>query len=522
MLLSLHSRVCGLTGWRRNALAFSCGVLATLTLPPVFFLPLLIPAFGILYWLMDDAPSAKRAFADGWWWGIGWHMSGLYWFCIALLTEPEKFAWLIPFALFGLNAVIALYAGACCWLWKKIGCRGLTGIFLFSVLWTWTEFARGHLFTGFPWNLAGYSFAASDALLQSASLVGAYGLTWFAVFFGAMPAALADAQVKKRNAVIAVSLACAALLTASFWGNWRLQAAGDIRTVPGVTLRLVQANIQQHHKWDEKLRSRGIDEHLRLTQSPGLDRVTAVIWPETAVPYAFNDSASESGMSLAQLLGAALPRGAHLITGGLRVEGSETDWRMYNSILAIDSRGRIDGRYDKVRLVPFGEFLPFRALLPKAWLTPVGEKDFSRGPGPQRLEWAKLPPVAPLICYEAIYPEFTASLPDRPAWFLNLTNDAWFGRSSGPYQHFHMARARAVEQGVPLVRVANTGITAVADGFGRVIARMGLGEKGFLDTALPVPNQDKTVYSVWGEWLILWLTFLALILRISQHRRKNN
>lgn len=448
----------------------------TLTLPPVFALPLIIPAFTILYLLIDAAPTTKRAFADGWWWGMGWHITGLYWFCIALLTDPEKFAWLIPFCLIGLNAIIALYAGIACWLWKKTRIRGLRGIFVFTVIWTVVEFARGHLFTGFPWNLAGYIFTAHDVLLQMASLVGVYGLTWFAVLLGVIPAAFFCCD--KRRAQKIVALAYAVLIIGTSWGAWRLAHAPTGDT--GIRLRLVQANIEQNLRWDPAYRRQVLDEHIRLTRAPGIENIDVVIWPETAVPYAIR-----SGDVIAKLLGNAIGEKAHLVLGGLRVEGNEQDWRMFNSMLVVNHAGEIVQYYDKVRLVPFGEFIPFRNGLPKTWLTPAGDKDFSAG---KRGVTLNIPDekhaLLPLICYEVIFPEMLEGVA-QSSWVLNITNDAWFGNSSGPYQHFEMARMRAVEGGIPLIRVANTGISALVDAYGRDVSKMGLGDKGVLDVVLP-------------------------------------
>lgn len=496
---------------KQSALAFFLGICATLALPPFFLFPLLIPAFGGLYWLIHRAPAPRRAFVIGWWWGWGFYISGLYWFCIALLTDPEKFAWLIPFALFALTAVIALYSGIACWLWKRTKTGGLTGIFVFSVVWTLAEYARGHLFTGFPWNLAGYSFTVSDALMQPASLVGIYGLTWFAVFLGAVPVALREPEVPRRRAWAAIAVSYGLLALGGAWGAAQLKE--DPAYAPDVRLRLVQAGIAQHQKWEPEFQMHGLKEYIRLTQAPGLEHVTHVIWPETAVPYALKENDA-----LAHMLGSAVPESAHLITGILRIR--EKEGAIFNSIVAFNHRGGIVGGYDKARLVPFGEFVPFRFLLPESWLTPVGPRDFSRGSGPEKLSWPKLPPVSPLICYEAIFPEYRGEA--RPQWLLNLTNDAWFGMSSGPYQHFHMARLRAVEQGVPMVRVANTGITAVVDSYGRIISALELGATGVIDSRLPLAKPQSTLYIAYGGFVLPWLTLMGILLTIRQRRRRND
>ena len=412
-------------------------------------------------------------------------MSGLYWFCIALMTDPDKFAWLIPFALFALTAVIALFSMVFVGLFFVIKKRlpipnpqSLIPVILFATLWLLTEFARGHLFTGFPWNLAGYAFTIADAPLQLASVVGIYGLTFITVLFAVM------CVLGKRH----IALVCAIVISISGWGAYRLQQF-PTEYVNGVKLRLVQANIQQHHKWDPELQMAGLREHVALTQSTGLEGITHVIWPETAVPYVVRENST-----LGRRLGEVLLPNQYLLTGGLRMEPRGDDVDLYNSLMMFDSMGAMIGHYDKHGLVPFGEFLPFRFLIPKGWQTPVGDRDFARGAANVTFDWKGLPPLTPLICYEVIFPQLAFGGEKHPEMLLSVTNDAWFGESSAPYQHLAMARMRAVEQGAPMVRVANTGITAVFDSYGREINRIPLGEQGILDVGLPKKSQNDTIF----------------------------
>ncbi len=505
-----------LTGWKRNLFAFSLGICATLTLAPFFLFPLLIPSFTGLFLLIKSASNSRRAFLDGWWWGWGFYMTGLYWFCVALLTDPEHFAWLIPFALFLVTAFVALYSGIAALIAFKMRMRGITGILVFATVWTGVEYARGHLLTGFPWNLMGYSLGFSDWSLQLASLIGAYGMTWLAVLLGSSWAALSES----RKGTLFVTAVFGLFALGMGWGAWRLHEADQIpeneRYVPGVMLRLVQANISQPHKWDPQLQLQGVRQQVRLTRTPGIDKVTHVIWSETAVPYAI-----EAGSPLVHELGSAIPAGKILITGGLRVEGEDRHYQIWNSMVAVDHNGTMVGSYDKSKLVPFGEFLPFRRFIPKAWLTPVGDMDFSWGSGMKTETWPGLPPLSPLICYEVIFPESvvdTASA-ERPQLLLNVTNDAWFGKSTGPYQHFEMSRMRAVEQGIPLVRAANTGISAVVDSYGRVVAKLPLGEQGVLDYQLPKAQNTYTTYDRYSSVIILSLLLMTVLLHLSQGKR---
>jgi apolipoprotein N-acyltransferase len=504
----------------RNAVAFMFGVAGTMTLPPFFVFPLVLMAYGGLFLLVHKAPTRKRAFADGWWWGWGYYITGLYWFTIALTTDMAAFGWMIPFALFGVTAFIALYPALACLLFYSLpGKRGtIRRIFVFSLVWTLVEFARGHLLTGFPWNIPGNSFAMSDTAIQLASVFGAYGLSFWAVLLGACIAAIADEKISYDRSVGFVLILWLGLVGGLSYGEQRLKATESmdhqLRYEPDILLRLVQPNIAQPHKWEPAKQMEVLQKHIRLTQSSGLSRVTHVIWPETALPYVVRPNTP-----LLSMVGSALPEKSTLLTGALRIEGEGKDWQIFNSILEVNHNGTVLGSYDKSKLVPFGEFLPLRSFIPDAWLTPVGDRDFSRGQGVVNVKWSELPLARPMICYEVIFPEWGGAATDnehelqkqRPRWFLNVTNDAWFGLSSGPYQHFHMARMRAVEQGIPLVRVANTGISAVIDPYGRIESQLPLNKEGIIDAQLPKAIEN-TPYNTYNRIIINALILFLVIL----------
>jgi apolipoprotein N-acyltransferase len=429
--------------------------------------------------------------------------------CIALLTDPEKFAWLIPFTLIGLNGVIAIYPALAALAFRALCTQpGGWSVLLFASVWTLFEYARGHLLTGFPWNLPGYAWGGSDAVMQAASVIGIYGLSFVTVLAAAMPALL----LYRRRAWIAVLLCIGALAGTAAWGNARVAAADALpeaeRSVPGVQLRLVQGNIAQHHKWDAARQMNNLQTYVSLSQSAGFDSVTHVIWPETAIPYVLNERPS-----LQNLLVLAVPQDGVLVSGTLRSEGSdeEGDWRIWNSLVVLDRDGVVSS-YDKHHLVPFGEFVPLRAVLPIDKITP-GAVDFSRGPGPRHILLTERLRVSPLICYEAIFSgeavDHTEASP--PQALLNITNDAWFGDSSGPHQHLAMSRFRAVEQGVPLIRAANTGISVVTDAYGRVQAALALNREGVLDSVLPVSLEGGTPYGRLGDMPVLLLSGLIAL-----------
>jgi apolipoprotein N-acyltransferase len=347
--------------------------------------------------------------------------------------------------------------------------------------WALAEWLRGHILTGFPWILAAHVWDIDPAPLQAAAVVGAYGLSLATAWIAAAPALLGvKASPIARPTAPAVALACAFALLAAIWigGTLRL-AAADERFVPGVHLRIVQPNIAQTHKWIATLREAHFQRHLDLSRGSGAAGITHVIWPETATPFALGEEPERR-----IVMSGVVPDGGALITGTLRVEGRGAAFRVWNALQAIDFTGAVIATYDKAHLVPFGEYVPFRQWLDIAKITP-GSTDFSFGPGPQTLRVRGLPPLSPLICYEAIFPGAVTDPGDRPAWLLNVTNDAWFGLSPGPHQHLAAARLRTVEEGLPLVRAANTGISAVIDPYGRYVGRLDLGREGVLDRRLP-------------------------------------
>ncbi len=511
----LGRAVAGVSGWRRHVLAVLLGAIAAAALPPVHAVILLVPAFTGLAWLIAGAGAARKparaAFAAGWWFGFGYFVAGLYWLSHALLADAERFGWLVPIAVPGVAAGLALFAGAAALAVHLSRARGIGLVLALAVAWTAADWLRGVLLSGFPWNLVGTAWAYSDSMIQVVALTGVHGLGLFTVAVAAAPAVLDRVMDPpgraRRQAIGVLASALAALVLVWAGGVLRLASAppvgDDEAMVPGVQLRLVQANIFQNHKWRPELRAANLSRHLSLTVAPGFEEATHVIWPETAAPF-FLTTDDERRAAVA----AVSPPGGALITGAPRVTAARD--RIWNSLVAIDEAGAVVGVYDKFHLVPFGEYVPLRDWVGIAKLT-HGAVDFSAGPGPRTLRLPGLPPVSPLICYEAIFPGRVLDAADRPDWLLNITNDAWFGISSGPYQHFAAARLRAVEEGLPLVRAANTGISAVVDPYGRVVSTLGLGRRGVVDSPLPLPLAELTPYADLGDWIpLLFLVATAL------------
>ena len=507
-------------GWRRRGLLWLLGVAAAAALPPVHLFPLLFVAFSGLLWLLDPLPAGaagrRAAFGAGWWFGFGFFTAGFYWMAYPMLVEPEKFAWVIPFAVLALPAFLALFTGLTTLIVTQSATQGVARVLVLALTWTALEWVRGWILTGFPWNLVGSAWAFSDGMLQFGALAGAFGLSLVTITVCAMPATLSDRVDKRAWPMVGAAVAVLVLMWAG--GTARI-ATATLQDVPGVQLRLVQANIPQRYKWNRELREVHFAEQLRMSNlSSGGDAPTHVVWPETATPF-FIDRDAER---LRRLAGSIRGDGA-LITGAPRTAVlQEQSLRLWNSLHVIDTGGEITATYDKSHLVPFGEYIPFRAILGSLNLN-IGGHDFSPGEGIQTLDIPGAPPASPLICYEVIFPgKVIATAGKRPEWLLNLTNDAWFGPSSGPYQHLASAKMRAVEEGLPLVRSANTGISAVIDPFGRVIASLGLNEKGILDSPLPAKLPGETVYARIGNWAFftLWGGFAlaVIVLRKTQSR----
>jgi apolipoprotein N-acyltransferase len=503
-------RLGGLRGWRRVGVLAALGALATLALPPIHAVPLLWVSFCGLVLMLDGARGRRDTFFVGFWFGWAHCATGIYWIANALLIDPEKFGWMIPFAVLGLGAAMAIYIGLATLLACLIAPSGVGRILALAAAWGLLEWLRGWLFTGFPWNLIGTAWMATLPVAQLASVVGAYGLGVFTVAVTAMPAELFRSG---RVGPVATAGSLALLGLVALWGWSRIPDA-PMPTVPGVRLRLVQAAIDQREKYGQGNRAAEFLTQIKLTRSPGFDEITDVIWPETATPYFIE----QDPRALAAVADAA-PRNGLVITGAPR--GTLPDkkpFQVWNSLEAVDISGNIVATYDKAHLVPFGEYVPFRSILPIGKIV-GGPIDFSAGPGPRTIDLPGLPPVSPLICYEGIFPGAVLDPDHRPRWLLNITNDGWFGISAGPYQHFAASRMRAIEEGIPLVRDGNTGITAIVDPYGRITASLALGEQAVLDGALPEPLDGLTPFARWGNRVSLMLIALVAATAFAVGRR---
>ena len=513
-LCRLSQRLAALSGWRRYGLAFLLGVCATGALPPVDLTPLLLIAFPGLLWLDEGSPGAGASFRLGYAFGFGFFISGLYWIAAALFVDLSRYWWLVPIAVAGLPAVLALYIGLATLLTnlavKHLHLPGTARVLVFAIAWAAAEWIRGHAFTGFPWNLIGYAwsggFPGAILMLQSVAWVGIYGLSFLTVLAASLPALLGTPSFSPMSPSRRLAPAIAAgllILLPSIAGAIRLQTLPTEST--GLWLRIVQPSIPQSLKWDPAAAERNLQLLLDLSGGPANHTLAAVVWPEAATPFLLERDAPRR-----REIGAAASGRNYVITGALRAaSGLGPIAQLFNSIEVLNGNGDIVARYDKAHLVPFGEYVPFRQILRLEKITP-GPLDISAGPGPRTIELPDLPAFAPLICYEVIFPGAIVDEHDRPAWILNVTNDAWYGRSSGPYQHFAIARARAVEEGLPLIRVANNGVSGAIDPAGRVLARVDLDSIGHADLPLPAAGR-MTLYARGGDWVLLAMLVLAAL-----------
>jgi apolipoprotein N-acyltransferase len=513
-LCRLAQELAVLAGWRRWGLAFLFGVALAATLPPVDLTPLLIVAFPGLLWLDDGSAGAWASFRLGYVFGFGFFLAGLYWIAAALFVDIDRFWWLVPLALLGFPAGFAVYTGlalaAANLTATRLRLSGTARICAFAIAWTGAEWLRGHALTGFPWNEIGYAWAGgfpgATAVLQSVAWIGIYGLGLLTVLAASLPALIGVPSLKPLSPARRCAPAFAAALLIGVPA-----AAGAIRLAHSPTvltptrLRLVQPSIPQSLKWDPAAAAANFQRLIALSSAPAAHPLAAILWPEAAVPFLI-----ERDKGGRDAIARLAPEGGYVITGAIRSDPPpEPATHLWNSIEAVDRRGDVAGHYDKAHLVPFGEYVPLRGILPLPKIT-AGLVDLSAGSGPRTIGLPGLPSFAPMICYEAIFPGAIIDERDRPAWLLNVTNDAWYGETSGPYQHFAIARTRAIEDGLPLVRVANNGISGVIDPVGRVLARTNLNDVGYVDIALPAPREE-TPFARSGDWILVALLAVSAI-----------
>jgi apolipoprotein N-acyltransferase len=527
MIRDLAQRFIILWGWRRIAAAFGFGALAAAAMQPLLFWPALFVSFPVLICLIDGIFIERvtkfwiglHGFAVGWAFGFGYFLASLYWIGAAFLVDAETYGWMMPIAVAALPAGMALYWGAAVALAALFWTPGIRRILFLAAMLALSEWLRGQLFTGFPWNALGYAAEAFDGLSQTAAYFGIWGLTFLVILWASLPALLADSDLNRSGKLSAQCFMAGALL---LWltGTLRLEHA-ETRVVPGTSVRIVQPNVPQSDKWRTDNAAKILHDLIALSAQPatgpslGALSPNHIVWPEASVPFLIDEQPE-----VLAAIGRALPDSAVLLMGSLRRASQQgrpkQDAHVYNSLFAIDGLGRLRAVYDKWHLVPYGEYLPLAD-----WLEPLGLRrivtvpgSFNPGEGIRTIAFSATPGFSPLICYEAIFPHRVAERGNRPEWLLNITNDGWFGMTSGPYQHLAQARFRSIEEGLPLIRAANTGISAVIDAYGRVLKYLPLATRGVIDANLPasIPPPPYARFGDLAFFLMLTLSAATILL----------
>lgn len=498
-------------------LALLAGVGVGIAFPPFGVLPGLL-GFTALMWSVDHAGPhrpIRSAFLRGLAAGFGFFLVSLWWVAEAFFVDAAAHGWMAPIVMAILPTGMALFWGGACALYKAFNAHGLKRAFVFAACFGLFEWLRGHVLTGFPWNLSGEVWAAGSAPSQTAALIGSYGLSVVTVATAGLLAVALGVE-SRRTRLAAAGLSAVVLAGLYGYGAWRLSqpALPDQPT----RVRVVQANIDQGDKWRPDNLDGVLNAYLDLTRSPGRDAADIVIWPEGAVPSAANDYLGADVERRRRVAGALRP-GQLLMTGAFRVEAAPDrpdGVRAYNTLLTLQRVGadlQLLAIYDKHRLVPLGEFLPLRSILePIGFVSLVhAPADFTPGPQPAPIEAPGLPRVQPLICYESLFPGFTSDAGGRPSWIVNPSNDSWFGKTSGPWQHLNIMGHRAIEEGLPVVRSTPTGVSAIIDAYGRTRSALSIGEAGVIDSPIPAAL-PPTPYARWGEAMFWLLIAFGLLL----------
>lgn len=498
---------------RTVPILFFAGLLSALAFAPFFCFPILIITLSFFMWVLNHAQKAKRAALFGFAFGAGLGVSSLGWVCNALMIDNGSFAVFIPVCLIGLALFLGFFWMLSAWV-AFYAPSGIKRWIAFACSVVFFEWVRSWFLTGFPWNLIGSVWTDNLYFLQFASVWGVYGLTFVTVMIFTATGLLPN----KKPLVFALILA--SVITA---GGWLRLYQATPEDVFGVNLRIVQPNIQQTLKWNPQKAEDNLNTLIRLSKTKN-EEITHVIWPESAIPYLLENNPTER-----LRLMSAIRQGGTLITGALRIVSREKR-QLANSIFMIDHLANIVGYADKAHLVPFGEYIPFRNILPLDKVVPI-QSDFVAGKKVKTIMVPKAVPAALLVCYEIIFSGRVTDKNNHPQWIVNVTNDGWYGISPGPFQHLGMAQLRAVEEGLPVVRAANTGISALISPYGEILSYKALNTQGVIDTKLPRAT-EPTIYSQFGYkpfivfvvliyLIMIWHSLINIGKRRTNHKKEN-
>lgn len=480
--------------WARAVIAVLSGAVGSLGQSPYNQPLVMVLAFTLAFLMLRGARKAGAAALLGWCFGIGYFAAALFWIVEPFQIDPDRYAWMAPFALFFMSTGLALFWGAAFWVARVLSPRTWPLV----LTWTLAEVARAYLFTGFPWASPAQALVGAAAG-QGLAWGGPHGMTLWLMSVAwtlALPVVYQHRVLTRTWQVIVFCAAAASLY---------ISPTAPQSPLTEHWVRLVQPNAEQHLKWQPEFAQAFFDAQLQFTAAPpkgGTPPPSLTVWPETAIPW----SLERAQPALDQIASSA--RGAPVALGLLRREGNI----VYNALAVLDGAGTAQQIYDKHHLVPFGEYIPFERVLSQFGIQGLAQTSatgFGSGAGPQLIKFEALGRGLPLICYEAVFAHGVNAAPERPDFLLQITNDAWFGQNAGPKQHLAQARMRAIEQGLPLMRAANTGISAMIDPQGRILASLPMNVAGYLDVPLPRPSAP-TFYSRIGDVPLIILLFLSL------------
>ncbi len=482
--------------------AFILGGVSALAFPPVYMLPLFILAMFLAMKITDNIDTYKKTAIFGYCFGISYFISGLYWISNALLVDFITFGWLYPISMLAIGLGFGVFMIPPFMIWHYFQNQNVwIKLVSYSCVWVLLEGTRSVILTGFPWNLLGTVFAFSDIYIQTASIWGTYGLSFIMLIISGCFYAFFNG--KKWSGMIVF---CLLAMFMTIFGVWRLN---NYKTSDSeIKLRLVQPSIPQSMKWNSNELENNLKDYVDISQKTGLETVDFVIWGETALPFDIKWRTEYK-----EYVKKAVPDNGYLITGVVRFGFSQGNYQPYNSMYIINKDAIVENYYDKNHLVPFGEYIPLREYLPD-WIRPLANNmaEFAIGEKFKSIQLKQYPPFGALICYEIIFPDNILNRKNKPKWLVVLTNDGWYGKSSGPYQHLVATQMRAVEEGITIVRSANSGISALISPAGQIIKKIDLHQKGYIDVNLPQISEFSTIYSDIGKNSIFYAMLLILAL----------
>jgi apolipoprotein N-acyltransferase len=509
----LFCAACVLSGW-----------IAGFAMPPVSFWPALFVGISALYWLYGKTNTPLQAFATGFCFAIGYFVTNLWWIGNALLVEGNDYAWVWPISVIGLPTLLALFTGTYLSIARMYApAHTLKGFLAFAFFLTLSEWTRGNAFTGFPWNLYGYVWADHIAMAQSFALFGAYGVTFLTIIWAAIVGFILHAKLPVQKACLYIGFLALNMAAVYAWGAHRLDnnpTTFDNKT--GVVV--VQPNIAQTMKWDPVKIQENFEKTIRLSkgaQFAGAEPENIfIVWPETAIsPQIY--MRPENVETMRSML-ASYSTNSFLVTGILKRDDDGPDPVFANSIAFMNKDISSVSFYKKSHLVPFGEYIPLQKWIP---LKPVAAfRGFEPGDGATLMSYnSDTPAFSPLICYEVIFPDkIVNKVQPRPHWIVNVTNDGWYGDSAGPHQHFAQTRLRAIEEGLPVIRSANTGISGVIDAYGRILEKADIFENGAVTSYLPTIVDNKSAYWPWAMQPILLIIGIIMMISLGRALQKKS